>query len=174
MSAGCIDLHNIMYVIRRKKRFLISCIKKGERGPIYFALDSLTCLTPLRCRAVSQHSTDAPFCFVLLFLLLFFVNDVFLLLLLENCPVGTFFDIKEKSCVACPQDTYNPLTGQVGLCRLCPQGTFTVNNGSKNISQCLGMAFINWIVFDIKQRLIVRNCTPIKHLISRRLSLVTQ
>ena len=87
-----------------------------------------------------------------------------LLLLLENCPVGTFFDIKERNCVACPQDTYNPVTGQVGLCRVCPQGTFTVNNGSKNISQCLGMAFINWIVFDIKQRLIVRNCTPIKHL----------
>ena len=159
-----------MYVIRRKKRFLISCIKKGERGPIYFALDSLTCLTPLRCRTVSQHYRRTfLFCFAL-----FLVNDVFLLLLLENCPVGTFFDIKEKSCVACPQDTYNPLTGQVGLCRLCPQGTFTVNNGSKNISQCLGMAFINWIVFDIKQRLIVRNCTPIKHLISRCLSLVTQ
>ncbi|XP_067041101.1 sushi, von Willebrand factor type A, EGF and pentraxin domain-containing protein 1-like [Acropora muricata] len=55
----------------------------------------------------------------------------------QNCPVGTFFDIKERNCVACPQDTYNPVTGQVGLCRVCPQGTFTVNNGSKNISQCL-------------------------------------
>lgn len=86
---------------------------------------------------------------------------IFLLSLLENCPVGTFFDIKEGSCSACPQDTYNPLTGQVGLCRVCPQGTFTVNNGSKNISQCLGMAVVKWIVFDFEQRLIVRNCTHI-------------
>ncbi|XP_068719046.1 sushi, von Willebrand factor type A, EGF and pentraxin domain-containing protein 1-like [Montipora capricornis] len=55
----------------------------------------------------------------------------------QNCPAGTFFDINYGSCAPCPHDTYNPYTAQVGLCTSCPKGTFTFNNGSKNISQCL-------------------------------------
>ena len=63
---------------------------------------------------------------------------VFFFFILENCPAGTYFDINDGSCAPCPHDTYNPYTAQVGLCTSCPKGTFTFNNGSKNISQCLG------------------------------------
>jgi len=53
------------------------------------------------------------------------------------CPSGTFNPCEGKtfSCTACPLNSYSTSEGL--RCTLCPNGTFTVQNGSKHAEQCL-------------------------------------
>lgn len=68
---------------------------------------------------------------------------------LENCPSGTFFDTISGNCTDCPLDQYNGGTGKVGQCIVCPEKTYTIAEGSKNITQCLGMCLTIPTIFIV-------------------------
>ncbi|PFX17574.1 Sushi, von Willebrand factor type A, EGF and pentraxin domain-containing protein 1 [Stylophora pistillata] len=55
----------------------------------------------------------------------------------QNCPSGTYYDVNYKNCSDCPLNTYNTYTAAVGQCTVCPEKTYTLAVGSKNITQCL-------------------------------------
>jgi hypothetical protein len=55
-----------------------------------------------------------------------------------KCSPGTYYDIIDKLCVACPLNTYNDQPGQNGpdSCRPCPEGKKTRRRGSKSEEDC--------------------------------------
>lgn len=52
-----------------------------------------------------------------------------------DCPAGTYASV-EGGCIFCPRGTYQDLTHQAE-CKQCPLGTFTRQDGSKSVTDCI-------------------------------------
>lgn len=52
-----------------------------------------------------------------------------------DCPAGTYASV-EGGCIFCPRGTYQDLTHQAE-CKQCPLGTFTKQDGSKSVTDCI-------------------------------------
>lgn len=64
-----------------------------------------------------------------------------LFVLIVPCPVGTYLDKSnalELKCVNCPKGMFkNKEDGAV--CTICPNGTFTLTDGTESASGCIGI-----------------------------------
>ncbi|KAK4305073.1 hypothetical protein Pmani_023017 [Petrolisthes manimaculis] len=52
-----------------------------------------------------------------------------------KCPVGTFFHVVLRECLACPQGSFQPEEGQVS-CIVCPTNTSTKAGNAKSNQEC--------------------------------------
>lgn len=53
-----------------------------------------------------------------------------------HCPAGTFAGINQKTCTPCPRGFYQNSDRQ-GVCLKCPMGTYTREEGSKSVQECV-------------------------------------
>ncbi|XP_054265760.1 uncharacterized protein LOC128988471 [Macrosteles quadrilineatus] len=53
-----------------------------------------------------------------------------------HCPAGTFAGVKAKTCTYCPRGFYQDRDRQ-GECIRCPLGTYTQEEGSKSVTDCV-------------------------------------
>lgn len=53
-----------------------------------------------------------------------------------HCPAGTSASSKQKVCSLCPRGFYQDKDRQ-GNCMRCPAGTYTREEGSKSLSECI-------------------------------------
>lgn len=53
-----------------------------------------------------------------------------------HCPAGTFAAEKEKTCTNCPKGFFQNRDRQ-GSCIRCPLGTYTREEGSKSVNDCI-------------------------------------
>ncbi|RWS09468.1 uncharacterized protein B4U79_12754 [Dinothrombium tinctorium] len=53
-----------------------------------------------------------------------------------HCPSGTFASMDMQMCHFCPRGFYQDTTRQ-GTCRRCPDGTYTRQEGSKSLADCI-------------------------------------
>lgn len=52
-----------------------------------------------------------------------------------------------NTCVACPTGTYQDETGQV-VCKPCPENTYTLYDGTQNVSHCLRKQTLSFTQVD--------------------------
>lgn len=58
----------------------------------------------------------------------------------EKCTLGQYFNITQRKCVLCPNNTYQDVVkdGNNRFCKTCPPNSITLSIGSSSISACLG------------------------------------
>ncbi|XP_035695798.1 sushi, von Willebrand factor type A, EGF and pentraxin domain-containing protein 1-like [Branchiostoma floridae] len=58
-----------------------------------------------------------------------------------GCPTGTFYDEDADDCLKCSVGYYQDEEGQF-QCKTCPLGTSTIDEGARNLTECLGTCAI--------------------------------